>query len=268
MACLDCEGNKWSRDLRGVLVHKFHSSARKKFIVTNPTRTKFSPSLSLSALLTEEVMAPFKLHGSVLSTNTQRVLATLYEKDVEFELVNVNLGAGEQKQEPHISLNPFGLVPAAVIGDLKLFESRAISQYVAHQYSSQGTHLGAAGNGYAIILVWQEVESHQFDPSASKLVWEQVFKPVFGLQTDAALVAETEVTLGKVLDVYEARLSHSKYLAGDSFTLADLHHLPNIQALQGTPSKKLFDSRPRVCAWVARITGRPAWGKVLSLCPK
>ncbi|KAL9397366.1 hypothetical protein Peur_011619 [Populus x canadensis] len=225
-------------------------------------------NLSFSALFTEEVMAPLKLHGSVLSTNTQRVLATLYEKEVEFELVNVNLGAGEHKQEPHISLNPFGLVPAAVDGDLKLFESRAISQYVAHQYASKGTQLGAAGNRYATILVWQEVESHQFDPSASKLVWEQVFKPIFGLPTDAALVAETEVTLGKVLDVYEARLSQSKYLASDSFTLADLHHLPNIQALLGTPSKKLFDSRPHVSAWVASITGRPAWGKVLAMLPK
>ncbi|KAL9360441.1 hypothetical protein Peur_048564 [Populus x canadensis] len=171
-------------------------------------------------------MATLKLHGTPISTNTQRVLATLYEKE------------------------PFGQVPAAVDGDLKLFESRAISQYVAHQYASKGTQLGAAGNGYATILVWQEVQSHQFDPSASKLVWEQVFKPVFGLPTDAALVAETEVTLGKVLDVYEARLSQSKYLAGDSFTLADLHHLPNIQALLGTPSKKLFDSRPHVSGWV------------------
>nr|TKS02749.1 glutathione S-transferase F6-like [Populus alba] len=86
--------------------------------------------------------------------------------------------------------------------------------------------------------------------------------------TDAALVAATEVTLGKVLDVYEARLSQSKYLAGDCFTLADLHHLPNTQALLGTPSKKLFDSRPHVSAWVASITGRPAWGKVLALLPK
>jgi len=55
-------------------------------------------------------MAPLKLHGSVLSTNTQRVLATLYEKEVEFELVNVNLGAGEHKQEPHISLNVSALL--------------------------------------------------------------------------------------------------------------------------------------------------------------
>ena len=117
---------------------------------------------------------------------------------------------------------------------LRVFaESRAISQYVAHQYASKGTQLGAAGNGYASFLVWQEVESHQFDPSASKLVWEQVFKPIFGLPTDAALVSETEVTLGKVLDVYEARLSQSKYLAGDCFTLADLHHLPNTQAFTG-----------------------------------
>jgi hypothetical protein len=58
----------------------------------------------------EKIMATLKLHGTPISTNTQRVLATLYEKEVEFELVNVNLGAGEHKQEPHISLNVSALL--------------------------------------------------------------------------------------------------------------------------------------------------------------
>ncbi|KAJ6680190.1 GLUTATHIONE S-TRANSFERASE F6-RELATED [Salix purpurea] len=97
-------------------------------------------------------------------------------------------------------IQPFGQVPAAVDGDHKLFESRAISQYVAHQYASKGTQLGSADNELATILVWQEVEAPQFDPSASKMVLEQVCKPIFGLPTDAAVVAETEVTLGLVGD--------------------------------------------------------------------
>jgi glutathione S-transferase len=40
-------------------------------------------------------MAPIKVHGLPYSTATQRVLATLYEKELEFELVPVDMKAGE-----------------------------------------------------------------------------------------------------------------------------------------------------------------------------
>jgi glutathione S-transferase len=113
--------------------------------------------------------------------------------------------------------------------------------------------------------VWLEVEALQFDPVASKLTWELALKPMFGLVTDKAAVEENEAKLAKVLDIYERRLTQSKYLACDSFTLVDLHHLPTIQYLLGTKAKKLFDSRPHVSAWVADITARPAWCKVLAM---
>ncbi|CAI0394357.1 unnamed protein product [Linum tenue] len=146
-------------------------------------------------------MAAIKVHGSPFSTASQRVFATLYEKDVDFEFVNVDMRTGEHKKEPFLSLNPFGQVPAYQEGDLTLF----------------------------------------------------------------AAVEANEAKLTKVLDVYEARLSKSKYLGGDQFTLVDLHHLPNLQCLIGTPTKKLLDSRPKVSAWIADITGRPAWAKVLAM---
>ncbi|CAN1817187.1 Glutathione S-transferase F8, chloroplastic [Linum perenne] len=88
---------------------------------------------------------------------------------------------------------------------------------------------------------------------------------MFGMTTDPAAVEANEAKLAPVLDVYEARLSKSKYLGGDQFSLVDLHHLPNIQCLLGTPSKKLFDSHPKVAAWIADIAGRPSWTKVLDL---
>lgn len=77
-----------------------------------------------------------------------RVLATLYEKGLDFELVPVDMKAGAHKQEPLISLNvrtqlwfslvfiitylttllcsflffqPFGQIPALLDGDLTLF---------------------------------------------------------------------------------------------------------------------------------------------------
>uniref|UniRef100_A0A2P2K7A5 glutathione transferase n=1 Tax=Rhizophora mucronata TaxID=61149 RepID=A0A2P2K7A5_RHIMU len=210
-------------------------------------------------------MAAIKVHGHVISTATQRVLATLYERELEFEFVAVNMGAGEHKKEPFISLNPFGQLPALEQGDLKLFESRAITQYIAHEYADKGTNLICSGKQMAILSVWMEVEAHQFDPAASKLVWELLYKQMFGMATDTAVVEDNEAKLAKVLDIYESRLSQSKYLACGDFTLADVHHVPNIAYLLKTQCKKLFDARPHVSAWVADITARPAWAKVLAM---
>ncbi|XP_058200153.1 glutathione S-transferase-like [Rhododendron vialii] len=207
-----------------------------------------------------------KVHGAVLSTASQRVFACLYEKELDFELVPVDMRTGGHKKEPFISLNPFGQVPAFDDGDLKLFESRAINLYIAHAYADKGNQLiYSDGKKMAILSMWMEAEAHQFDPVASSLYWELVFKPMFGMTTDAAVVDEKEAKLGQVLDVYEARLAQSKYLGGDDFTLADLHHLPNIQVLMGTQVKKLFDSHPHVNAWCADILARPAWLKVLAM---
>ncbi|CAN0896479.1 Glutathione S-transferase PARB [Linum grandiflorum] len=179
-----------------------------------------------------------KVYGSPISTATQRVFATLYEKELEFEFIKVDLRSGEQKKEPFISLNPFCLVPAFQEGDLTLFESRAITEYIAEKYKDQGTQLTPV------------------NPET---------KAVFGLTTDAANVAANEAKLNKVLDVYESRLSSSKYLGGDRFSLADLHHIPNVHCLVGTPTKKIIDSHPKVGAWIADVTARPAWSKVVAL---
>ncbi|XP_010259660.1 PREDICTED: glutathione S-transferase-like [Nelumbo nucifera] len=209
-------------------------------------------------------MAVPKVHGSVFSTATNRVVACLHEKGIAFEFSPVDMRSGAHKKEPFLSLNPFGQVPAFEEGDLKLFESRAITKYIAHEYQESGTELiYKEPKKMAILAVWMEVEAHQFDPASSALAWELVFKPMFGMTTDAATVEQNEAKLSKVLDVYEARLSESKYLAGDCFTLADLHHLPNINCLMGTPVKKLFESRPHVNAWCSDILSRPAWSKVL-----
>jgi len=215
-------------------------------------------------------MAGIKVHGIPMSIAAMRVLAALYEKDLDFELVPVDLSKGEHKMEAFIARNPFGQVPAFEDGDLNLFESRAITEYIADQYQSKGTELLCSGcpKTKAITRVWMEVESQQFDPVGSKLAYEHVVKPMFGMTTDPAVVEENEAKLAKVLDVYEARLSESKYLGCDCFTLADLHHLPVIQYLLGTSTKKVFDAKPKVSAWIADITARPAFLKVLAMMKK
>lgn len=117
----------------------------------------------------------------------------------------------------------------------------------------------------ALVSVWSEVEAQKYEPPATKLTFELAIKPMLGMATDDAVVKEQEEALGKVLDVYEARLAESKHLGCDCFTLADLHHLPTMMFLMGTRAKALFESRPHVRAWSADIMARPAWQKVLAM---
>ncbi|KAG9145743.1 hypothetical protein Leryth_011174 [Lithospermum erythrorhizon] len=208
-----------------------------------------------------------KVHGSPVSGATQRALAALIEKGVEYEFVLVDLSKGEHKHPSFLSLNPFGQVPAFEDGDLKLFESRAITQYIAHTYADKGTPLITPHDPkkMAAQSVWMEVEAQQYDPSASKLMFELVIKPMFyGKPGDEALIKEYETKLSNVLDVYEARLKESKYLGGDQFSLADLHHLPTLNYLKGTKGWGLFESRQHVKAWASDIMARPAWLKVIA----
>jgi glutathione S-transferase len=211
-----------------------------------------------------------KVHGGPLSPAVLRVFTTLYEKEQDGEFVPVNLAGGDHKKEPFLSLNPFGQVPGFEDGDLIIFESRAICQYIAQAYEKEGNKLTFPEDAKknAFVNIWTEVESQKFDPLAYSLLYEIVVKPIFGWPTDEEVAAEKEKKLPEVLDVYEARLKQSKYLAGEIFTLADLYHLPALNYLVGSKVKYLFDERPHVSAWATEILARPSWQKVLALQKK
>lgn len=112
--------------------------------------------------------------------------------------------------------------------------------------------------------MWLEVEALKFDAAGQNLSFEILIKPIKGLTTDEAAVDKFRAQLTTVLDIYEARLAESKYLAGDDYSLADLHHVPIISNLFKTKIKALFDERPHVGAWAADLLARPAWQKVLA----
>lgn len=205
-----------------------------------------------------------KLHGLAMSTCTARALACLHEVGAEFELLPVDMKAGEHKQPAFLAKNPFGQIPALEDGDLTLFESRAITRYIATRYKGNGTDLLRWNDVQksAVVNVWLEAESQSFNPPISAIVYELVIKPMFGGNTDEAVVVANEEKLGKVLDVYEERLSKSKYLAGEFYSLADLHHLSYTYYLMKTPKASLINSRPHVKAWWEDISSRPASKKV------
>lgn len=106
-----------------------------------------------------------------------------------------------------------------------LFESRAISRYIV-QKSGNKTLVPTEPKALALFEQAISIETSNFDPYASNIARERVFKPMFGQKTDEARVQEYIETLTGKLDGYERVLSKTKYLAGDNLTVADLFHLP------------------------------------------
>ncbi|KAF8387814.1 hypothetical protein HHK36_026472 [Tetracentron sinense] len=205
-----------------------------------------------------------KVHGSRISTCVGRVIACLEEKGVEYEVVPVDYVTSEHKQQPFLSLNPFGQVPAFEDGDLTLFESRAITRYVSRKYKDIGTDLLRLNNlaESAIVDAWMEAEAHQFNGPMKVLIYQFFIRPFHHLALEEQEVETNSEKLGKVLEIYEERLSKYKYLAGDYFTLADLHHIPFIFYLFKTPKAYLITSRPHVNAWWNDISSRPSSIKI------
>ena len=94
-----------------------------------------------------------KLFGFPPSPNVWKVLATAHHMGVPLELQIVDLTKGEQRKPEYLALNPTGRVPTLVDGDLVLWESSAIMQYLGSKCKTSLWPDGAKKR--ADIMRWQ-----------------------------------------------------------------------------------------------------------------
>ena len=210
-----------------------------------------------------------KLYGAGYSTCTKRVLLVAAELGIEIELVNTDLSTGAHKTPEFLKLQPFGQIPALIDSDgTVLYESRAISRYLAKKYGKGVSPLYPLNDDkqFGLVEQWISVEQSNYDPSISGLTYEGFFKPVFysGVPDPAAVEAHRK-KVAPILDVYETHLSTHKYLAGDHLTIADLFHIPyGYCTYTKTPNADLFDSRPHLKAWFLGLINSPKAAKILA----
>lgn len=208
------------------------------------------------------------VYGDYKALCTQRVLIMLEELNLKYELKKVDLSKGEQRESEFLKLNPFGKVPAIEYGDRTLFESRSILRYIAKNNLDIEDLLGSTDTD-----LWLEVESQQFNPPASKIVYEKVFKkwsdetqdkPDKQGKPDQDILADSVKSLERVLDVYETQLENNTYISGDTYSIADISHIPYINQLLKCGYKNIFKSRPNVYKWIKKIIKRETVQSVLS----
>nr|XP_034581985.1 uncharacterized protein LOC117845158 isoform X7 [Setaria viridis] len=194
---------------------------------------------------------------SIILPDVSRVLACLYEKDIKFETHTASYKSLLRLQASSHAPVPF------YDGPTFLEESRGICRYIAEKYEHQGDAflLGKDALERASVEQWLHNEEHAFNPPSRALYCHLAFPPD---EDDGDDIDMHTRKIEEVLEVYEQRLSDSRFLAGNKFTLADLVHLPNSHYI--TASDKfayLYDSRKNVSRWWEEISTRKSWQQVL-----
>jgi len=202
-----------------------------------------------------------KLYSSGFSPNALRTRAVAFELGLEPEIIDVNIGQGENRTPDYLAINPNGKVPALVDGDVVLWESRAINGYLASKKPELGLYPADPAKR-AEIDQWSYWQAIHLGPAMQKVGFERVLKKLFGRggADEAAIVGDLK-TVADLLPILDAALAGKEWVAGP-LTLADF-------ALASTfmyrkPSRLGLDDHPNVAAWIARLEARPSWQRAVA----
>ncbi|XBH66982.1 hypothetical protein VPH35_095433 [Triticum aestivum] len=145
-------------------------------------------------------------------------------------------------------------------------ESRAIARHILRKCKPEFLGAGSLKES-AMVDVWVDVDAHQLEPVLKPIVFNCIINPFVGRDVDQGLVDESVEKLKKLLEVYEARLSSNKYLAGDFVSFADLTHFSFMRYFMATEHAVVLDAYPHVKAWWEALLARPSVKKVIAGMP-
>jgi hypothetical protein len=153
-----------------------------------------------------------KLYSVHNSNNCRRVNATIQHLGLEVEVLEQAMS--DLKKPEFLAMNPNGKVPTFVDGDVTLWESRSIMQYVASKKAGN-TLWPADPKRQADIARWQFWESSHLSRGTGAYAFEKLFKKIFMKQDpDPAALAVGE----KEWHTYAPVLNTSKRASGCSAT--------------------------------------------------
>jgi glutathione S-transferase len=199
-----------------------------------------------------------KLYNS-LGPNPRLVRMCMAEKGIDLEKIEIDLMAGENRQEPYVNKNPAGEMPAMELDDGRILaETVAMCEYL-EELHPEPSLLGADAESRAITRMWiRRVELRITNPITD------AFRSAEG----AGLFKERRHLIPQAADDWKAiaqegfswldeQIAGRDYIAGDSFTLADIvaYNLVDFGIGVGQP----FDpSLKNVSAWFERVGARPS----------
>lgn len=189
-----------------------------------------------------------RVHRHALSGHSHRVQLFASLAGIRYELVDVDLVAGEHKKEPFLSLNPFGQVPVIEDGETAIADSNAILVYLARKYAPDWLPTDPVQEAEVQKLLSLAAGEIANGPAAARLV------TVFG----AELSSERAMVVAKVaFDRLERHLEQRQWLVGNRTSIADVAiYSYTAHAPEGNVS---LESYPNIRGFLGRIEALPGF---------
>jgi glutathione S-transferase len=184
-----------------------------------------------------------------------RVRWALEEAGLPYRITLVGDGPGQVPREAYRKVQPFAQIPAIEDGDLTLFESGAIVQYVAEK---SDTLLPASGPDRARVVQWMFCALNTMEMPIQYLAWIDFSDP-----SASAAKEHRQAVLDWVrrrLAELASCLDRRAYLLG-RFSAADILMASVLRILRHTD---LVEEQPVVLAYKERCEARPAFQKALA----
>lgn len=200
-----------------------------------------------------------KIWGRATSTNVQKVLWACGELEIEFSRVDIGGQFGGLNDPVYREKNPNGLIPTIEHDGFILWESHAILRYLATTSAKKRLYPENRMDA-AIVDQW-------LDWQMIMLGWR--LRGLFMVlnRPEAAAPGETlETTSPQVVQsfqVAERRLKHSRYIAGEAFTIADISVGISAHRWLQLPIER--PKLPALETWFAGISARPAFAPILAI---
>jgi len=208
-----------------------------------------------------------KLWGRPTSGRTQKVLWTLAEVGLDFELI---LASGEMGPGGHVAKgnkpygvvdtpeyrakNPNGRVPTIDDDGFVLWESNSIVRYLAMQYAPDLLY-GNDIKTFASASRWADWENNELLPPQHDMAMHLIRLPEN--QRDPRVLAKACEKFARAINIADEQLGRTRYIAGERFTYGDIplglrvHRWHVLGLARETPSN--------VARWYAEIKARPAF---------
>lgn len=186
--------------------------------------------------------------------NGHKVHIMLEELELPYKVVPVNIGAGEQFKPEFLAITPNHRIPAIVDvdangGRFTLFESGAILIYLAEK---TGRLMPTTPAARYQCLQWLMFQMGGVGPMFGQYNHFANYAP----DKLPYAIARYTNEVARLLRVLETRLSQSKWLAGDEYSIADIATFPWVR----NPESRKVDLKdyPAVERWHDLIAARPA----------
>jgi glutathione S-transferase len=199
-----------------------------------------------------EETAMLTLFDYLPSQNAWKVRLLLNHLGQSYRTELVSIFEGEGQRDDYLRISPTGTVPAIRLDDGRtLAESNAILAYLA-----DGTaYLPSDPFGRAKVQQWLHFEQERVESVIGALRhWTLTGKLA---RRAPALVEGKRAAARRTLDILERELSTRAFLAGDTYTIADMA----VFAYGSRAEEAGFPLQPypRIRAWIERVQAQPGF---------